>query len=138
MARTWDLRRVLKWIPNSQADPAIGAIQIAILNCTVLYAKFIKKKGKRLMRRYLMGPPLLELQVDKLNFTHQLKNHAMHGGHARPQRLQPTLQNQVLRVRIGLHERVDYPDIDAFLLLAPTALRLPTSGGLMLFPRIAG
>jgi hypothetical protein len=62
----------------------------------------------------------------------------MHGGHARPQRLQPTLQNQVLRVRIGLHERVDYPDIDAFLLLAPTALRLPTSGGLMLFPRIAG
>jgi hypothetical protein len=38
------LRRALKWIPNGQADPAIGAIQIAILNSTVLYAKFIKKK----------------------------------------------------------------------------------------------
>jgi hypothetical protein len=43
-AQTWDLRHVLKRIPNGQADPAIGAIQIAILNCTVLYAKFIKKK----------------------------------------------------------------------------------------------
>jgi hypothetical protein len=45
-ARTWDLRRVLKWIPNGQADPVIGTIQIAILNCTVLYTKFIKKRKK--------------------------------------------------------------------------------------------
>jgi len=85
-----------------------------------------------------MGPPLLELQVDKLNFTHQLKNHAMHSGHARPQRPQPTLQNQVLRICVDLHEQVDYPDINAFFSLVPTALRLPTSRGLILFPRIAG
>jgi hypothetical protein len=46
MAWTWDLRCALKWIPNGQADPAIGAIQIAILNCTVRYAKFIKRSEK--------------------------------------------------------------------------------------------
>jgi hypothetical protein len=62
----------------------------------------------------------------------------MHGGHACPQRLQPTLQNQVLRICVSLHERVDYPDINAFFSLMPTTLRLPTSSGLILFPRIAG
>jgi hypothetical protein len=43
---TWDLGCALKWISNGQTDPTIGAIQIAILNCTVRYAKFIKKKEK--------------------------------------------------------------------------------------------
>jgi hypothetical protein len=62
----------------------------------------------------------------------------MHGGHARPQHPQLTLQNQVLCIHISLHEQVDYPDIDAFFSLAPTTLRLLTSRELILFPRIAG
>jgi hypothetical protein len=44
--RTWDLGCALKRVSNGQADPTIGTIQIAILNCTVRYAKFIKKKEK--------------------------------------------------------------------------------------------
>jgi hypothetical protein len=62
----------------------------------------------------------------------------MHGGHVRPQQPQPTLQNQVLHIRVGLHVWVNYADIDAFFPFALTTLRLLTSGGLILFPRIAG
>jgi len=47
MTQTWDLGYALKWVSSGQTDPTIGAIQIAILNCTVHYAKFIKTKEKR-------------------------------------------------------------------------------------------
>jgi hypothetical protein len=43
---TWDLGCVLKWVSSGQTDPTIGAIQIAILNCTVRYAKIIKKRKR--------------------------------------------------------------------------------------------
>jgi len=84
---------MLKWVSSGQTDPTIGAIQITILNCTVHYAKFIKKKEKRWKGHYLMEPPLLELQVNKLHLTHQFQHHTMHGGHVHPQQLQLTLQN---------------------------------------------
>jgi hypothetical protein len=48
MTRTWDIGRALKWVSSGQVDPTIGTIQIAILNCTVCYAKFIKKKKKKM------------------------------------------------------------------------------------------
>jgi hypothetical protein len=46
--QTWDLGRMLKQVSSGQADPTIGAIQITILNCTVRYAKFIKKKEMKM------------------------------------------------------------------------------------------
>jgi hypothetical protein len=48
MTWTWDLGHALKWVSSGQADPTIGTIQITILDCTVCYAKFIKKKEMKM------------------------------------------------------------------------------------------